>query len=419
MINLKKLIANQLLKGSLIILLGNITTSFLNYLYHLITGRLLSPPQYGLLESFIAVTYFLGVINQSLSFTIINLMTITKNSLITLWVMKLERLILRFSFLFWFISLLSFPFFKSFFHFSDFSIFFIFSLQILLSFLPTIYLATLQAKLKFFSFSLINILASLTKIIFAFGLIFIGCQTNGALLAWLAWGLSALFLGRFIVKNLWPAAPKQIALKISFDKHFWSYSRLAFLTNLALASIYSSDIILVRHYFDSLDSGIYAAASVLGKIIFFAAGSILLVAFPLFTKYKNKINKLTQIFNYSFLFIVLLCLTGVIFYKLNPNLMVKLLYGNNYSDATGLLFNFALFMSFFAIFNLLIQFLLALEKKLAAQIAWATALLQMALIIIRHHNLNIVITNSIFTLGLSLLFAVISVMKIINDKKSR
>lgn len=407
----------QLLRGFLIIFLGNIVASFLNYLYHLITGRLLPPPQYGLLESFIAVIYLLGVINQAFSFTIIKLMAQAKNSTVTLGVVKLEKLILKFSFLFWFIFLFSFPVFRSFLHFSNFLIFFIFSLQVLFSFLPTIYLAALQAKLKFLQFSLIAIAASCIKIIFACGFILLGWQMQGALMGWLGWSLAVIFLGKIVVKNLWPIETAQSSLKFNFRQNFWTYSHLTFLTNLPLVLIYSLDIFLVRHFFSPYNSGIYSAASVLGKINFFAASSILLVAFPLFIKYKNKNIKLRQTFNYSFLFITLICLIGTVFYQLKPILIVKLLYGNNYLDAASFLFNFAIFMSLYALFNLFIQFLLAMEKKLAAQIAWLTVFLQIILIIARHNDLNIVVINSIIALCLGLLFASISVIKVINEKK--
>lgn len=415
MLKIKQLANHHLVKGSFIVLIGNSIVSFLNYLYHLIAGRLLLPDQYGLLESLIALTYFILVFTQAFSFSVINLIARAKKSLIFSLVKQLENRALKLSFIFWLLFLILFPFLKEFLHLPNFLIFLLFSLQVFFCFLPAVYLSTLQARLKFFSFSLVGISQSLSKDIFAFVLIFIGWQVKGALGGLIISGLIGLLIGQKLVKKYWKRKSEKQNTKLT--NHFWRYSFLSLVTNLALTSIYSTDILLVRHYFSSYQSGIYSAVSVLGKMIFFAATSILLVAFPLFVKYKDDYKKLSQTFGLCFLFLLIICLVGLFVFKLWPGAIVKLLYGQGYAEAISFLPYFAVFISLFAVLTLLVQFLLALESSLASWLAGIVALSQIFLILNRHLNLKMIISNSLISTAFGLLLGPFFVIKVINEKK--
>lgn len=414
---IKKIAKNPFYQGSVVVLVGSILTGFINYLYHLITGRFLPPEQYGLLESLIALTYFLNVFTQSFSFSVINFVGQTKESLVFPLVKRLEKEALKFSFIFWLFFLVFFPFFNSILHLQSFSPFFIFSFQILFSLLPTVYYSILRARFRFIEFSLIGVFSALFKIICAFFLIRVGWQLTGALWSLVAMGISATALGWFWVTKYWKETLDHLTGRINLDSSFWRYSLLSLLTNVALTSIYSADIILVRAYFSSYQSGIYAAVSVLGKIIFFAATSILLVSFPLFTKFKRDKRRSKRMFWLSFLFLTGFCVLGIYSFKFFPNLVVGLLYGRGYQQAASFLPSFAIFISLLALLNLVIQFLLALEDKMAAVLGGFTAFTQIILIIVRHGSLKIIIDNSITSVAIGLFLGLTLALKILHEKE--
>ena len=54
-------LGNPLFKGSFIVLTGSTIANVGSYLFHLLMGRLLGPVDYGVLESLISLSYFLGV----------------------------------------------------------------------------------------------------------------------------------------------------------------------------------------------------------------------------------------------------------------------------------------------------------------------------------------------------------------------
>ncbi|PIS08819.1 hypothetical protein COT75_05060 [Candidatus Beckwithbacteria bacterium CG10_big_fil_rev_8_21_14_0_10_34_10] len=418
MLNKKELVKNQIFRGSFIVLTANIIASFGTYLFHLITGRLLNLSQYGLLQSLIALSYFTGVFVNSFSFVVINRTAGLKGNQLKKEIFDLEKISLKLSLGFWLVFLLLFPLIKKLLHLQSFTPYFVFMIPVLFIFPYAHYLSLLRSQLKFISFSLLGILISFSKTILAWLFIFLGWQLMGALQANNLSIILSTLLGWILIKKYWP---RTIKIKASFSEkiekqaNLFQFSILSLMTNLFLTSLYSTDVVLTRFFFSSDAAGLYAAVSVLGKIIFFAATSILLVAYPLFVKYKNNLAKLKLSFRLSVLFISFISLGGILVYKFFPQFIVKLLYGQKYLGASSYLFSFSVFIILYAFLNLFIQFLLALEKKQAAYITALTALSQSALIVFNHQNLKSIINNSIISLSFGLLLSVFFVKNALNE----
>ncbi|MDZ7586230.1 MAG: hypothetical protein U0946_00625, partial [Patescibacteria group bacterium] len=158
-------------------------------------------------------------------------------------------------------------------------------------------------------------------------------------------------------------------------------------------------------------SGIYAAVSVVGKIIFFISATVLTVSFPVFIKQKSQPAKLKKSLLHATGLISLIGTIGLIGYHFFPKQIISLLYGPAYYQAVPFLLPFAVFMVIFSFLNLNLQFLLALSQKTAGWIAGLTAIFQLYLIIVNHQTLFIIIQNLIFSAGLGLLFSIIFTIK--------
>ena len=226
-------------------------------------------------------------------------------------------------------------------------------------------------------------------------------------------GLIPTIYSFYLVKKYFKLKPNipTKALPLSFYK----FGLASFITNLSLTSLYNSDVLLVR-FFISHQSGIYATISILGKIIFFVSTSVLTVSFPIFTTQTKNLKKLKTSFTKSLSLITTIAFVGLIFYQLYPNLVIKLFSNPDYTTATTLLPGFSLFIFFFTILNLVIQFFLTINKQYAVAISFFTALLQITLIILFHQNLTQIIQNSIIATLTSLLLSLILFIIIFNDK---
>jgi O-antigen/teichoic acid export membrane protein len=389
----------MIFKSALIIFLSNALAHLINYSYHFIAGHFLTPDQFGLLESFVSLNYFIAVLISSFSLSIIHQLNLTKTSQKPALIQTLQSFSLKLTLIIWLFVLLTFPLLKRLLHFNNPYLLIVFSVQILFSFLPTLYLSLLQAKLKFKEFSLINIIAPLTKALLALTFFLLGLKLLGALTAMSLAGLIPALFSFYLVKkhlpnrsltSFWSTSRPPARLPRSFIR----FGLLAFITNLSLTSLYNSDVLLVR-FFISHQSGLYSAASVLTKIIFFASASVLTVAFPVFSLQLKNLQKLKNSFHKSLFLISTIAFLGVIVYQLYPHLIIKLFSNNDYLQAANLLPGFSLFIFFFTILNLLTQLLLVLNQRLAMITAFSTALLQLTLIFISHQNLFQIISASI------------------------
>ena len=73
------LAASPLFSGSVVMIGGSMLANAVNYLYHLIMGRVLGPVDYGVLASVFAILYVISVIPVSTSFAIVKFISSTKN----------------------------------------------------------------------------------------------------------------------------------------------------------------------------------------------------------------------------------------------------------------------------------------------------------------------------------------------------
>lgn len=381
----------MILKSSLIIFSANFFAHFLNYAYHLAAGRFLAPSDLGFLESFVALNYFLAVFISTFSLSIIHLANQTPQTKLPAVISRLQRLSFKLTLIFWLIFLSFYPALKHLLHLENPYIFIIFSLQILFSFIPTLYASLLQAKLKFTSLSLINLLSPLIKISTAVFFFSLGFRVFGAILSLAITSFVSAVISLLLVKKQLKLKPAQ---PIQLPRSFWQFSSAALIANLSLTSLYNSDVLLVRFYLPD-QAGFYAAASLLSKIIFFIAAAVLTVAFPVFTLHAKNLAQLKRSFSQSLLLITAVAFLGTISYQLYPHIIIKLFSNPAYSQAATLLPTFSLFIFFFTLFNLFCQFLLAINKRYAAACSLSTAILQLILIILFHQNLTQIIVNSI------------------------
>ena len=66
------------------------------------------------------------------------------------------------------------------------------------------------------------------------------------------------------------------------------YSVTALVTYGLLALMLSSDTLIAKHYLSNHQAGLYAGISLAGKIAYFAASSLFVVAFPVFSRHHDR-----------------------------------------------------------------------------------------------------------------------------------
>lgn len=239
--------------------------------------------------------------------------------------------------------------------------------------------------LEFFSWLTASVLASgILKLALAFVFIVLGYKIAGALGAFLLSNLAAIGIYYYPLRNLisFGAAKERIDYKEMF----------AFLFPVAIAqfcflTLVSTDLILVKYYFNPEDSGIYSLAQMVGKIFLFLPQAIGIVMFPK-TSGLNAQNKDTlHILKESLLYVSGLCISAVLLYNLFPAFILKVLTGKVYSESIFLGRMFSVSMSFFTLLYILFTYFLSIKDLRFLKYLTLFTVLQCLGIILFHNNL--------------------------------
>lgn len=397
---INKVINNPLFSGSTIMIIGFNSANALNYLYHLIMGRLLGPTFYGELAALISVIGLLGILPSALSLVIVKQISSAKNetevnNLITWFKEKMFKL----SLIFFVVLLILSPLISSFLHISKISYLLLISFSFLFSLQAGFNRSILQGLLKFKELITTILVENATKLLVSILLILVGFAVGGAVLSFVFTSFFGLWLTDYYLK-----IKKRNDPKISIDLKPTLMLAIPFLIqSIATTSLYSSDVVLVKHFFSSHDAGIYASLSTLGKIIFFGAGPIGAVMFPLVSERSSKGENYKKVFIYSFVATVLFAMGICLVYWLLPNFAINLLFGPSFLESSKLLIWFGIFMSIFTLSSLFISFGLSLGKNEIVIFPLIFAVLQIILISFFHDTIFLVIIISIVITALLLL----------------
>jgi len=398
------LLNNNLFKGSFLILAASMFGNIINYLYHLLMGRMLGPINYGILASLISLSYILGIPSGALNLVIVKFVSSFQKDkfLIKRFHKKLMAIIIRIVFFGSLILLLISPLIADFLHLSSWVQVFLVSASGLVGFCALVNSATLYGLMKFNLISLYSVLSVSIKLILTLFLVFIGWQIFGASLAFfIAAIINFLISNSMVAKHLDFAAKKKVIKTQGFTKReVANYSIPVFFSTLAFTSLYTADVVLVKHFLPSIEAGYYACLATLGKVVFFASSPIVRVMFPMVSKAFEEKRSYKKIFTTGILAILAISISIVGIYLLVPKLMVLLLYGRDYLVAAKYLPLFGIFLGFYSISSALSQFFLSIKKTRIVILPVFAALIQIILITIFHQSLLQIVLISIITLSL-------------------
>ena len=373
-----------------------------NYLYHIIMGRVLGPVDYGTLSSLYSILYLVGIVPTSTSVAIVKFISSVKNDTEVYSIYKaLERFILRLSLALSLLLLITTPLTANFLQIKD--VWSVASVSLILFLILILLLnqATSQGLLKFMGSVGPGLISSVVKLGLGLLLVIIGWSVLGAM-AGVVFGMFFAFLYSyfFLKKNM-----KETKIKPFHLGPFFKFALPSLIQALAFTSFFTVDVILVKHFLSPFEAGIYGALSTLGKIIFFAVSPIISTMFPIVSGRASRREQYRNILGFSFLTVVFLGGTIVLLYYLFPELAIGILYGKAYLVAMSELFLMGLFVLFYSLSYFWVNFSLSIGDTKIIWAPLAVALVQISALWKFHQNIREVVMVNLW-LGV-LLFLVI------------
>lgn len=403
---------SRLIVGSFIVAVGTVVGGMGNYVYHLLMGRMLGPSDYGILVSLISLSYLLSIPLGTLNLVIVKFVSTLKGkkdfgSIGTLFKLGIKK-ILPFSFLVFLIFLLLSPLITSFLHLPSSLLFIVVLVAFFISIFSTINQSFLQGLLRFGYISLSGVLGIGLKLITAFLLVFWGFKIYGALFGFLLGVIFGYLFTFFPLRFLFRERPRELNFK---SREIFSFALPVFFSTLAFTSLYTSDVILVRHFFPGQQVGFYGALSTLGKIVYFLASPIIAVMFPLISERHANGKDYKRLLFASLGLVGLICLIMTGTYFLFPSFVVKLFFGKTYLPIAFYLGIFGIFLSFYSLSFLLVNFYLSIQKTKVVILPIIAAASQIIFIWFFHNNFSQIIWISLIITSLLLISLLLSLIK--------
>ncbi len=264
----------------------------------------------------------------------------------------------------------------------------------------------LQGVQNFKALSTIAIIEMVLRLAIGLLLVYVGFALYGAVLALVvATFLTYLWSFKYL-SNLFKGG-KTPNKSFRFNKNeILGYSWPTLVTAVLLTLLLNVDILLVKHYFNPYDAGLYAAVSTVAKIIFYLTGPVVGVMFPMISEKKAKKEKHYNIFLFSLLATLILGLIVLSIYAVAPGSVIKLLYGAGYVGLYSLLVEVGLVMLLYALINLMANYFMAI-KDFFFVIFMAIASVAVIVVVTMSHASILLIVRELIVIFAILLFMMI------------
>lgn len=367
-----------------------------NYAYNLLLGRILGPELFA--EAAILVTFLMVVSFLAMTFQVVT----TKFSILFeshqlhSFTRKIYTYAVGVGIIIGALVFFNAAFLQKTFNTSDSTMFQVFGLGVPFYFMMSVNRGQYQGSKKFKLLSVTYQLEMLSRLIITLILLYlldIGVATTIAL------GIVISFVfGLYPFNYKRRSKVESIRLTKSQSKQIRSFFMLTAFYELTQIIINNSDILMVKHYFDSYEAGLYASLALIGRVVYFISWTFIMLLLPKVVELKKKgENPASILFKYVGYISILsfVIILGCLFF---PEPVIQIMFGNQYQEVGSLLWKYALATSLFALSNIFAYYYLSLDQYKPVIISALLGVLQMVLVMYFHDSLDQVVKMQIMAM---------------------
>jgi len=373
-----------------------------NYIYNLLLGRILGPSEFAdaallitflLVLSFIAMTFQLATAKFSVIF---------ENTIFTSFIHLVYKYAIIVGILFGVFILVFAKQLQILFNTESTIMFSIFGIGVPMYFIMSVNRGVYQGTKAFDKLAITYQSEMLSRLGLTLLLLYI-FNIQSSILVAIGIIISFVFgLFPFQYKNL--KFNRKYSLPTAQTKHVIQFFTLTAFYELTQIIINNSDILIVKHYFDTYQAGLYASLALIGRVVYFVAWMFVMLLLPkVVEKQKNKEPHAPILFKYVG-YITLLSAAIVCACYLIPELVINSMFGSAYLSMAPLLWKYAIATSIFAISNIFAYYFLSLDKYIPVAISAVLGISQIILIIFFHSTLDQVVMMQILAMAILLVF---------------
>jgi len=397
----------QFLLDNAVLLATTLVAHFLLYLMHVVMARSLGPDGYGALASLLALMYLRVPVTTTIQFSAARVTSVLvargQREEAGGLLLYLSRRLAPYALAVFIFLLVASPPIASFLNLQSSWLVVLVGLTFFLAAFLSINRGLLQGRQEFGGLGGNLIVEAASRLIFALLLVGIGWGVQGATLSY-ALGMLLAYLAALYPLRAWLAPKAEVLSDLKIDP----MALTILMTNVGLALLFNTDMLVVKHYFPEEMAGTYAALSFIGKIIVFLGGPITMVMFPMVSELAASKRRSYVPLQVSILLTLLASLAVIVACWLWPTLIVRSIFGSQYRVDPTILVGYSIAMALFALNNLFANFQLALSKRAFLGPLLLAVPFQLLLFFFLHHTFEQIVLSMYVTLGLLLLYFLIT-----------
>lgn len=359
---------DHLIKDSMILFIASSVVNIVNFIFHSYASRLLGPEKYGVLVTLLAFIVIAGMPAMALQMTIVKRTSIFKAHNQFGSVEKLFK-----KTIFWFsgIGILYLVTFaamgygvgglKDFFHIEDKALYLILGAIAFVALIMPLVRGILQGLQNFVGLGTTMIIDALFRLLFLYILVSVfSLGVRGAIGTTFVGTVSGFIIGLFLLRHIFKY--KESSTEVIRKRDILIYAMPVFFSMLGFALLSYMDVFMVKHFFSNYDAGLYSATSMIGKAFLYFPSAIAITLFPKVSE-SHELNKNTlSLLVKSLGLTALISLGGILFCALFPKIIIGIMFGQKFFAIEGVVRYFGAAILPLVLFNVFINYSLAIHK---------------------------------------------------------
>lgn len=374
-----------------------------NYVYNLLLGRILGPSQFADAAILITLLLVLSFVGMTFQVTTAKYAVLFERTKLQLFLKFIFKYAVLFGLIFGLLVVIFSHQLQEIFKTKTSIMFIVFGFGLPLYFIMSINRGLYQGKNDLKNLSKTYYFEMLCRLILTISFLFLFPQIHSSIIISVGILLSFVFglipFQKSIVNSI--DNPENETL---ITKPILTFFGLTAFYELTQIIINNSDILMVKHYFDSEQAGLYASLALIGRVVYFVAWMFVMLLLPKVVQLKKDgFDTLPILLKYVS---YIICLSTIIVMGafLFPEFVVKMMFGETYLPIAFLLWKYALATSIFAVANIFAYYFLSINKYVPVIISAFLGLTQIILIVLYHNSLEQVVIMQIIAMVILLLF---------------
>ncbi|MFP4466617.1 MAG: oligosaccharide flippase family protein [Candidatus Goldiibacteriota bacterium] len=374
---------DALLKDSIIMFAATSIVNLSNFGFHMYATRSLGPEGYGILAAMLGLLVIVSMPAVSLQLTLAKKTAVFKAHE---RFGSIEHLFKKASKWFFFLGVGYFVFFfltadllGTFLNIDDKILVYILGMISIASLLMPVVRGILQGLQKFIGLGANLIIDAVLRIVFLFLFIWFGWGVRGAMGASFFSALCAFAAGFAVLSFIFRY--KEENADVITKRELFKYAFPVFFSMLGLSVLSYLDLIMVKHFYSREEAGFYAVTSIVGKAFLFFPGAVVMTLFPKVSE-QHELNRDTIKMLYKGLALTAgISAIGIAFCFFLPDFVIWMLAGGGrYYEISGVVKVFGAAILPLVLFNVVINYSLAVQKYTFIYIMFAGIMAYAALL---------------------------------------